>query len=112
MINYTGKELSYKINEAFVSALQKYCPLSAKFRVNTDDDEPISATEETVVKKLKEISISRSSGPDDLPNWVLKEFAYVLAPSITDILNSSFHEQKVPFMENGKRYSIAKRLYY
>ena len=46
----------------------------------------LSATEETVVKKLKEISISRSSAPDDLPNWVLKEFAYVLAPSITDIL--------------------------
>ena len=57
-----------------------------------------SVTKETVVKKLKEISICRSSGPDDLPNWVLKEFAYVLAPSITDILNSSFHEQKVPFL--------------
>ena len=97
-INYTGKELSDKINEAFVSVLEQYSPLSAEFRVNTDDDEPISVTEETVVKKLKEISISRSSGPDDLPNWVLKEFAYVLAPPITDILNSSFHEQKVPFL--------------
>ena len=97
----------------FVSVLEQYCPLSAEFRVNTDDNEPISVTEETVAKKLKEISISRSSGPDDLPNWVLKEFAYVLAPSITDILNSSFHEQKVPFlMENGKRYSITKRLNY
>ena len=31
------------------------------------------------------ISESRSSGPDDLPDWVLKEFAYVLAPPITDI---------------------------
>ena len=44
------------------------------------------------------LELSRSSGPDDLPNWVLKEFAYVLALSITDILNSSFHEQKVPFL--------------
>ena len=40
-INYTGKELSDKINEAFVSVLEKYCPLSAEFRVNTDDGEPI-----------------------------------------------------------------------
>ena len=33
----------------------------------------------------------RSSGPDNLSNWVLKEFAYVFAPSTTDILNSSFY---------------------
>ena len=97
-MNYAGEELSDKINEAFVGVLEKYCLLPAEFRVNTDDDEPISVTEETVVKKLKEISISPSSGPDDLPNWVLKEFAYVLAPSITGILYSSFHEQKVPFL--------------
>ena len=97
-INYTGEALSDKINEAFVSVLEKYCHFPAEFGVHADDDEPISVTEETVVKKLKEISVSRSSGPDDLPNWVLKEFAYVLAPTITDILNSSFHEQKVPFL--------------
>ena len=97
-IKYTSKELSDKINEAFVSVLEKYCPLSAEFRVNADDDEPISVTEETVVKKLKEISVSRSCGPDDLPNWVLKEFAYVLYPSVTDILKASFHEQKISFL--------------
>ena len=94
-INYTDEALSDKINKAFVSVLEKYCPLPAEFRVNTDDDEPKSVTEETVVKKLKEICISRSSGPDNLPNWMLKEFAYALAPSITDILKSSFHEEKV-----------------
>ena len=37
--------------------LEKYCPLSAEFRVNTDDDEPMPVTEEKIAKKLKEISI-------------------------------------------------------
>ena len=30
-INYTGKELSDKINEVFVSVLEQYCPSSAEF---------------------------------------------------------------------------------
>ena len=30
------------------------------------------------------------------PNWVLKVFAEISTPSITDILNTSFNEQNVP----------------
>ncbi|KAL9970105.1 hypothetical protein ACROYT_G022428 [Oculina patagonica] len=42
------------------------------------------------------VKTSRAGGPDDLPNWVLREFADILAAPIADILNTSFSECKVP----------------
>ena len=45
---------------------------------------------------LLELNASRASGHDNLPNWVLKNFAYILAAPIADILNTSFLECKVP----------------
>ena len=38
----------------------------------------------------------KSSSPDGLPNWVVKEYAEFLAQPATDILNSSYKEQKLP----------------
>ena len=35
-------------------------------------------------------------GPDDLPNWVLKKFSDILAAALTEVLNQSFRESKVP----------------
>ena len=65
-------------------------------RVLTDDDDPIVVTEQSVVRKLREVSTSRASGPDDIPNWVLKEYSDILAVPIADILNASFSEVSVP----------------
>ena len=56
----------------------------------------ISVTEQSVVKKLRAVKTSRAGGPDDLPNWVLREFADILAAPIADIFNTSFSECKVP----------------
>ena len=41
-------------------------------------------------------SCARAGGPDDLPNWLLKEYADILAAPIAEILNTSFSECKVP----------------
>ena len=60
------------------------------------DDRPISVTERSLARKVLELNASRASGPDNLPNWVLKNFAYILAAPIADILNTSFLECKVP----------------
>ena len=55
------------------------------------DDQPISVTEHSVARKLREISCARTGrGPDDPPNWVLKEYADILAAPIAEILNTSF----------------------
>ena len=58
----------------------------------------ISTSELVVTAKLKEIGTSHAGGPDGLPNWVLKEFAEILATPITDILNTSFCDCKVPYI--------------
>ena len=76
--------------------MQGYSPLSENVRVAQVDDEPLSVTEATVARKLKEVSTSRAGKPDNLPNWVLKEYADILTPLIADILNTSFLECRVP----------------
>ena len=88
--------LSEKTNEAFVSVMQGYSPLSENVLVASEDDEPLSVKEATVARKLRAVSTSRVGGPDDLPSWVLKEYADILASPIADILNTSFLECRVP----------------
>ena len=95
-LNYEEKDLSNEISKAFISVMQSYNPLSEDVCVSMEDDVPISTSELVVAAKLKEISTSRAGGPDGLPNWVLKEFAEILATPITDILNTSFRDCKVP----------------
>ena len=90
------ESLAENINSAFVNIMNDYLPLSDCIRVEMADDRPISVTEHSVARKLLELNASRASGPDNLPNWVLKNFAYILAAPIADILNTSFLECKVP----------------
>jgi hypothetical protein len=42
------------------------------------------------------IDKSKAGGPDGLPAWLLKTYADIIAPAVTDVLNSSFLEWKVP----------------
>ena len=60
--------------------------------VDVEDDRPIFVTKLSVARKLREIKTSRACGPDDLPNWVLKEFADILAAPTADVFNTSFSE--------------------
>ena len=87
--------LADNINRAFVNIMKDYQPLTDSVRVSVEDDEPITVTEELVEKKLRAISTSRASSPDELPNWVLKEYSDILAAPITVIMNSSFVECRV-----------------
>ena len=68
--------------------MKDYSPLTDSVQVAIDDDEPISVTEQDVRKKLLAVNTSRGGGPDDLYNWVFKEFADILAEPITDILST------------------------
>ena len=88
--------LAEKINQAFVSVMIDYSPLADSARVSADDDDPIVVNEHYVARKLREVSTSRASGPDDIPNWVLKEYSDILAVPNADILNASFSEVSVP----------------
>lgn len=45
---HTDQELANKINEAFISVMNDYMPLSEDVVVPLDDDEPIIVTAESV----------------------------------------------------------------
>ncbi len=94
----SDETLGNRINEAFISVMKDFPLLPDDFNLPTDNDELIIVSEITVERLLCAIRVSKASGPDQdqLPNWVLKCFSYILAPAITDIFNTSFRECKVP----------------
>lgn len=52
--------------------------------------------ERRTYKSLCHIKVNKSPGPSVIPNKILKEFAFELAPVLTDIYNSSLKEGYVP----------------
>ena len=49
-----------------------------------------------VYAELKKVNPTKSSGPNMISATIIKEFAYELSVPLTDILNPSFAEGKVP----------------
>ena len=45
---------------------------------------------------MASLNQSKASGPDNVPNWLLKEYSDILAFPITQILNASYREQRLP----------------
>ena len=39
---------------------------------------------------------NKAEGPDGIPNWILKENADLLATAVTDIINTSYKESRLP----------------
>ena len=52
----------------------------------------------TVERKLALIDPHKSSGPDEIPNWFLKEFSVWLAEPVCAIFNASIREGEVPII--------------
>ena len=87
----TGKALVAKINNIFSSVTQDIAPL----QLNLEPKEiPVSQanilrkhiiSEDDLFKKLSPIRLSKSSGPDGIPNWVLKLYAPALAAPVSPI---------------------------
>ena len=77
-------------NEAFIGVMSGFEPLTEEVCVMENaEDEPIQVTSDIVVKKLRQLSTTKANGPDDLPNWLLKTYADIIALVVTDILNCS-----------------------
>jgi len=51
---------------------------------------------EEVYDKLTRINTRKAPGPDGLPNWILKEFAFTLADPICSIFNASVRQCTLP----------------
>jgi len=49
-----------------------------------------------VERKLSKVDARKSSGPDDIPNWFIKEFSVWLAEPLSAIFNASVRQGTVP----------------
>ncbi len=89
------KALANKISDMFLSVTENFSPLpqqNEKIQVPVE----LLATVQEVQFSLKSIKLSKSVGPVNLPNKVLKEFALELATVIQDIYNQSLIDGYVP----------------
>ena len=92
------ENLANLINRAFLAPMSNFNPLpSTRSQTTIEEDlHDFCTTEFSVFKKLAMLNSSKTGGPDGIPSWVLKENADLLAAPISNILNSSFKETRVP----------------
>ena len=97
-----GNVLANKINDFFISITNEITPFQpesteSQFEFNESNIHPqFIIDEESVYNKLSDICVSKSSGSDGIPNWVLKHYAYILALPIASLFNASIQQQHVP----------------
>jgi hypothetical protein len=87
------------INSSLQQVSNDLTPLPAVYLTETND---VPAYGEYVVQplevfnKLSRIKVRKSPGPDDIPNWFLRDFAFAISEPICHIFNSSINAGCVP----------------
>ena len=91
-----------KLNAAFLEPLQAFHLLDPTtvrvlIRVPLENDSDIlQLPVYRVYKSLTRLNKHKSCEPDGISNWLVKEYAEILAEPVTHILNASFNkEQKI-----------------
>ena len=62
------------------------CPIPLNFTIHSD----------IVLNLLTSIKIHKAAGPDDIPSWILRDHAFILAHPICTIFNASIREGFLP----------------
>jgi hypothetical protein len=70
--------LANNINDGFLQPQQGFEPLSPGPCVDTTGLSVPSVSVDAVEKYLDSVSISKAGGPDNIPNWVLRDFSFEL----------------------------------
>ena len=97
LCNWDKLALANNINMVFkeVSAdLQPLLPAAAPADHDVPDEFIISVTD--CEQKLSKLCVHKAMGPDNIPNWILKDFSYILAAAIAATYNSSVRQRYVP----------------
>ena len=100
----SADDLANHINTAFLAPMEVFEPLTHnpyrgdafESSSRTMNDDFSSLSEFSIFRKLCSINPVKAQGPDGIPGWLLKENADLLAPPITDIINTSFREGRLP----------------
>ena len=90
--------LANNINVSFQNVASDLEPLPADAAPPPPDSVPSEfiIDQASVEIKLSRINIHKAQGPDDLPNWVLRDFCVSLAGPVCSIFNASVREGFVP----------------
>ena len=96
--NGDGREFVNTVNEFLVSVSEHIPPLDTDLLPPSENPVPdmYIIAQETVENVLSCIKLSKSPGPDDLPNWLLRDLAPILSGPVASIFNSSISEGYLP----------------
>ena len=97
-ISLGDQDLANAINEAFLEPLEKYRlpqPLT-KLHIDENTPELPEVWEMRISKLLAALNPSKACGPDEIPNWMLEEYAELLSFPICRIINLCLKEQSLP----------------
>ena len=87
------------INNFFKSVASHIEPLSHNHPFLTQECEVPDhylVSIEDMEKRLSSLKVHKSTGPDDVPAWVLRDFAHCLAGPLASIANDSIREGSLP----------------
>ena len=77
------------VSSGFLEPLEKYKLPAPLESLATEDIPKIPCVSEKRVKRtLLKVNLTKAATPDMIPNWLLKEYADILAFPITEILNA------------------------
>ena len=91
--NLSEQDLANAINKAFLEPvfLEEYrLPQTfTKLAIDEDTPELSDVSEMRISKMLAALNPSKACGPDEIPYWVLKDYAKILSSPISRIINLS-----------------------
>jgi hypothetical protein len=83
----TIEELAENINSFFVN-LSDFQPLEDDPNYQAECPPDMLVDPYKAYRPLKEVKCHKSVGPDEIPNRILRDFAFELSPVVSDIYNS------------------------
>ena len=83
------------VNAAFVELLKSSQRLES---VPTPEvgSKPLIIPESAILSALEKLNPRKAAGPDEIPNWLLKEYPDIIAYPVSTINNCSFAENRLP----------------
>ena len=95
--NFPQREQANIINTAFLEPIEEYrLVVPPPCRDLEESTEVLTVTEMRVEKALAKLNPEKASGPDNIPNWLLRDYSRIVALPIMNIINTSYREQKLP----------------
>ena len=100
IINIAAKLLdeSQAIEDKIIPANEIKLKLSSTCKINTLSHQIPSVTTEMITKQLRSISSHKAAGPDNIPSWILKVFADILALPVSMLINEFFKKEQLPLI--------------